>query len=124
MAKRAEWEWSTYNFERANVPMHLKLFDDYETQVHELLSLSREKSKGNVLVFAEQAPLKRLLLPAYDCVIKCSHPFNLLDARGAIGVTERQRYIGRVRHIARAVCETYLAQRTAMGFPLLKREQV
>jgi glycyl-tRNA synthetase alpha chain len=119
MAKRAEWEWSTYNFERANVPMHLKLFDDYETQVHELLSLSREKSKGNVLVFGEADPLKRLLLPAYDCVIKCSHTFNLLDARGAIGVTERQRYIGRVRHIARAVCETYLAQRQAMGFPLL-----
>ncbi len=119
MAKRAEWEWSTYNFERADVPMHLKLFDDYETQVHELLGLSREKGKNNALIFAVDDPLKRLLLPAYDCVIKCSHTFNLLDARSAIGVTERQRYIGRVRHIARAVCETYLAQREAMGFPLL-----
>ncbi len=120
IAKRAEFEWSTYNFERANVPMHLKLFDDYESEVHALLSLSREKSKGNLLIFSEEDPLKRLLLPAYDCVIKCSHTFNLLDARGAIGVTERQRYIGRVRHIARAVCETYLAQRTAMNFPLLQ----
>jgi glycyl-tRNA synthetase alpha chain len=51
--------------------------------------------------------------------VKCSHYFNVLDARGAISVTERQRYIARVRHIARAVCETYYAQREALGFPLL-----
>jgi glycyl-tRNA synthetase alpha chain len=118
IAKRNEWEWSTYNFERVDVAMHLKLFDDYEAQVHALLSLDRNKGKNNVLIFAEADPLKRLLLPAYDCVIKCSHTFNLLDARGAISVTERQRYIARVRHIARAVCETWLAQREAQGFPL------
>jgi glycyl-tRNA synthetase alpha chain len=51
--------------------------------------------------------------------VKCSHYFNVLDARGAISVTERQRYIGRVRHIARAVCESYYAQREKLGFPLL-----
>jgi glycyl-tRNA synthetase alpha chain len=61
-------------------------------------------------------------LPAYDFVIKASHRFNVLDARGAISVTERQRFIARVRGIARAVAETYLAQREAMGFPLLKEQ--
>jgi phosphate:Na+ symporter len=66
-------------------------------------------------------PLARLVLPAYDCVVKCSHTFNVLDARGAISVTERQRFIGRVRHIARACAESYLAQREALGFPLLPR---
>ncbi|MDH3844488.1 MAG: glycine--tRNA ligase subunit alpha, partial [Myxococcales bacterium] len=62
----------------------------------------------------------RLVLPAYDAVIKCSHYFNVLDARGAISVTERQRYIGRVRFIARAVAESWYAQREALGFPLLR----
>ena len=60
------------------------------------------------------------MLPAYDAVIKCSHYFNVLDARGAISVTERQRYIGRVRLIARAVAESWYAQREALGFPLLQ----
>ncbi|MDH3728317.1 MAG: glycine--tRNA ligase subunit alpha, partial [Myxococcales bacterium] len=64
-------------------------------------------------------PLERLVLPAYDGVIKCSHYFNVLDARGAISVTERQRYIGRVRFIAHAVAESWYAQREALGFPLL-----
>jgi glycyl-tRNA synthetase alpha chain len=59
-------------------------------------------------------------LPAYDFVVKAAHQFNVLDARGAIGVTERQRYIGRVRALARAVAESYIAQREALGFPLLK----
>ena len=56
----------------------------------------------------------------YDFVVKAAHQFNVLDARGAIGVTERQRYIGRVRALARAVAEGYIAQREALGFPLLK----
>ena len=116
--KRSEWEWSTYNFERADVELHLSLFDHYERQVHALLGLAEKKGKGNKLVFAGE-PMERLVLPAYDCVIKCSHYFNVLDARGAISVTERQRYIGRVRHIARAVAESWYAQRESMGFPLL-----
>jgi len=121
IAKRQEWEWSTYNFERADVAMHLELFDKYEQQCHVQLGLSPKKEKGNQLVFEIEDPLKRLALPAYDFVVKCSHTFNVLDARGAISVTERQRYIGRVRHIARAVCETYAAQREALGYPLMKK---
>ncbi|MBW2548776.1 MAG: glycine--tRNA ligase subunit alpha [Deltaproteobacteria bacterium] len=116
--KRAEWEWSTYNFEQADVDLQKKLFEEYETQVGVLLGLSDKKGKGGALQF-DRAPLERLALPAYDAVIKCSHYFNVLDARGAISVTERQRYIGRVRLIARAVAESWFAQREALGFPLL-----
>ena len=118
--KRAEWEWSTYNFERADVALHLSLFDEHETQCAKLLGLAPKKGKGGKLVFETEDPLARLVLPAYDCVVKCSHYFNVLDARGAISVTERQRYIGRVRYLARAVSESFLAQREAMGFPLLR----
>lgn len=120
VAKRSEWEWSTYNFERADVPLHLSQFDQYEAQCKALLGLTDERTKGGGLVYSLEDPLKRLVLPAYDCVIKCSHYFNVLDARGAISVTERQRYIGRVRLIARACAESYLAQREALGFPLVK----
>lgn len=119
--KRSEWEWSTYNFEKADVALHQRLFDDYEAKVHELLGLEEKKGKGGDLVFRIEGPLERLVLPAYDCVIKCSHVFNVLDARGALSVTERQRFIGRVRHIARAVAESWYAQREALGFPLSKK---
>ena len=120
VCKRQEWEWSTYNFERADVQLHLDTFDRYEEQCHKLLGLSAQKAKGGGLTFESDKALERLVLPAYDCVIKCSHAFNVLDARGAISVTERQRYIARVRHLARAVCESYAAQREALGYPLLK----
>jgi len=119
--KRAEWEWSTYNFERADVALHQRLFDDYEAKVHELLGLEEKKGKGGELVFRIESPTERLVLPAYDCVIKCSHAFNVLDARGALSVTERQRFIGRVRLIARAVAESWYAQREALSFPLLPK---
>lgn len=127
--KRAEWEWSTYNFERADVDLHKRLFDDYEAQCMRLLGLEATKGKGGALAWepwadpeqSADAPLRRLVLPAYDCVIKCSHVFNVLDARGAISVTERQRYIGRVRHVARACAEAWYAQREALGFPLLRQ---
>lgn len=121
ICRRAEREWSTYNFERADVALHQRLFDDYEAQVHALLGLEEKKAKGGDLAFSIESPLERLVLPAYDCVIKCSHTFNVLDARGALSVTERQRFIGRVRHIARAVAESWYAQREALGFPLLKK---
>ncbi|MCB9658746.1 MAG: glycine--tRNA ligase subunit alpha [Polyangiales bacterium] len=120
--KRAEWEWSTYNFERADVELHQQFFDAYEQQCTRLLGLSEKRGKGGALQY-EREPLERLVLPAYDCVIKCSHYFNVLDARGAISVTERQRFIGRVRHIARATAESWLAQREALGFPLLRENK-
>jgi glycyl-tRNA synthetase alpha chain len=119
--KRAEWEWSTYNFEQADVELQKELFEKYERQVGALLGLSDKKGKGGSLIFNRE-PLDRLVLPAYDAVIKSSHYFNVLDARGAISVTERQRYIGRVRHIARAVAESWYAQREALGFPLLSQQ--
>ena len=62
-----------------------------------------------------------LPLPAYEMVLKCSHAFNLLDARGAISTTERAAYIGRVRQLARAVAQSYYESRERLGFPLLKR---
>jgi glycyl-tRNA synthetase alpha chain len=64
---------------------------------------------------------KGLVLPAYDYCLKCSHTFNLLEARGAISVTERTQYIARVRNLARLSAEAYFKQREAMGFPLLKK---
>ena len=104
LCKRAEWEWSTYNFEQADVKAHLAAFDTCESEAKRLLALSED-------------PLKKLVLPAYDFVVKAAHQFNVLDARGAIGVTERARFIGRVRTLAKGVAEAYVAQRQALGFP-------
>jgi glycyl-tRNA synthetase alpha chain len=114
IAKRAEWEWSTYNFQQADVAAHFASFDQYEKEAKRLLALGGEGEKRD--------PLKALVLPAYDFVVKAAHQFNVLDARGAIGVTERARFIGRVRGLAKGVAETYLAQREALGFPLLKKQ--
>ncbi|MBF0453450.1 MAG: glycine--tRNA ligase subunit alpha [Magnetococcales bacterium] len=97
-----EVDYSRFNFERANTDLLFELFKNHEA---EAVALSKAE----------------LPLPAYDQVIKCSHAFNLLDARGAISVTERAAYIGRVRHLARKVAETYYAQRETLGFPLLKK---
>ena len=66
---------------------------------------------------------KGLILPGYDQVLKCSHVFNLLDARGAISVAERTAYIGRVRQLARLAAQGYLQQREALAYPLLRRER-
>lgn len=105
--QRAEWEWSSYNFESADVDAHFKAFDHFEGETNRLLGLSDD-------------PQKQQVLPAYDFVVKAAHAFNVLDARGAISVTERQRYILRVRAIARAVCHAWYSQREALGFPLMK----
>jgi glycyl-tRNA synthetase alpha chain len=102
VAHRQEVEQSTYNFEEADVAMLLDLFGKYEAES------ARVVQKG-------------LVLPAYEFCLKCSHTFNLLDARGAISVTERTGYIARIRNLARACAEAYLSQREAMGFPLLKK---
>lgn len=104
---RNEWEWSTYNFEEADVEAHFRAFDQAENEVKRLLGRSED-------------PKQHLVMPAYDFVIKASHAFNVLDARGAISVTERVRFIGRVRAMARSVAGAWLAQREALGFPLLK----
>ncbi len=89
----AEVEFSKYNFEEADVAKHLELFQFYEQEAKRLVDLG-------------------LVLPAYDCVLKCSHIFNLLDARGAISVTERASYILRVRKIARSVAQAYATKYT------------
>jgi glycyl-tRNA synthetase alpha chain len=107
--KHAEWEWSTYNFEKADVQAHFAAFDHCEAEAKRLLD-------------SDDDPMTALVMPSYDFVVKAAHHFNVLDARGAIGVTERQRFIGRVRNMARAVAVAYLAQREALGFPLLQKE--
>jgi glycyl-tRNA synthetase alpha chain len=99
-----EVEQSKYNFEIADVAMLYRSFDGYEAECRAALD-------GGVV------------LPAYDYVLKCSHAFNLLDARGAISVTERTSFIARVRDLARRCAEAYLAEREALGFPLMGRGQ-
>ena len=99
---QTEVEFSTYNFEVADTAMLFSLFDMYERE-------------------CRQVAARELVFPAYDYVLKCSHAFNLLDARGAISVTERAHYIGRVRNLARLCAEGYVAQREKLGFPMLKR---
>ncbi len=98
-----EVEMSAFNFDHANVEFLFKCFDTYEEESKKLI-------------------LEDLPLPAYEMVLKASHTFNLLDARHAISVTERQRYILRVRTLSRAVAEAYYAKREALGFPLLNAQ--
>jgi glycyl-tRNA synthetase alpha chain len=99
---RQEVEQSTHNFEKADVEKLQGFFDAYEAESKRLIG-------------------DNLVLPAYEYCLKCSHTFNMLDARGAISVTERTGYIARIRNLARACAEKYLQQREEMGFPLLKK---
>ncbi|MGA1862147.1 glycine--tRNA ligase subunit alpha [Deferribacter thermophilus] len=99
---RNEVEFSKYNFEEADTEMLFTLFNMYEKECVRLIE-------------------KGLPLPAYDFCLKCSHTFNLLDARNAISVTERTGYIARVRHLAKLCAENYLKTREELGFPLLKK---
>jgi len=96
-----EVEQSHFNFEASNAEMLLRHFNDFEREAHALVE-------------------KGLLWPAYDYTMKSSHTFNLLDARGAISITERTGYIGRVRHLASAVARLYAEQRKDMGYPMLR----
>ena len=98
-----EVEFSTFNFERADTAMLFQHFDDFERQASALLDAG-------------------LPLPAYDYVLKASHTFNLLDARKAISVTERARYIGRIRDLARGVAHAYFDRREELGFPRCRNE--
>ena len=102
---QAEFEHSKYTFEVSNVQMLFTLFNMYEEE-------------------ANKAMEQHLVFPAYDYVLKCSHTFNLLDARGAISVTERTGYIMRVRNLARQIAATYLEERERLGFPLCKKGEV
>ena len=101
--KNNEAEFSTYNFETSNKNILLKLFNLYEEEANNCLAAS-------------------LVLPGYDYVLKCSHAFNLLDARGAISVTERTNYIARIRNLSKKCAESYYLKREDLGFPLLKKE--
>ncbi|WAK02821.1 glycine--tRNA ligase subunit alpha [Methylobacter sp. YRD-M1] len=95
-----EVEMSAFNFEQANVEFMFQCFDTYEQECRKLIDLD-------------------LPLPAYEMVLKASHAFNLLDARHAISVTERQRYILRVRNMSKSVAEAYYQRRESLGFPML-----
>lgn len=97
---QSEIEQSTYNFEASNPELLFTLFNLYQQE-------------------AEQLIAKELVMPSLDYVLKCSHTFNMLDARGVISVTERTRYITKVRNLARQVAHLHLAQREKLGFPLL-----
>jgi glycyl-tRNA synthetase alpha chain len=101
---QGEVEFSCYNFQEADVGMLFKLFDMYEGESQRLIE-------------------KGLILPAYDYCLKCSHTFNLLEARGAISVTERMGFILRVRTMARNCAEAYLRQREEMGYPLMRSQR-
>jgi glycyl-tRNA synthetase alpha chain len=99
--QQPEYEHSKYTFEISDKEWLFQLFDQYERE-------------------AKRALEENLVFPAYDYALKCSHTFNLLDARGAISVTERTGYIGRVRNLSRRIARAYIEEREKLGFPLLK----
>ncbi|HOF03865.1 MAG TPA: glycine--tRNA ligase subunit alpha [Atribacterota bacterium] len=98
---QAEVQQSKYNFEIADIKMLFSIFSMFEKEAHKLIS-------------------EKLAIPAYDYTLKCSHVFNLLDARGAISVTERTGYIGRVRELAKQCAQLYIQKREELGYPLMK----
>ena len=101
--QQAEYEHSVYTFEKSNTDQLFKRFEMYEDE-------------------AKRAMDEELIFPAYDYVLKCSHTFNLLDARGVISVTERTGYITRIRTLAREIAKAYVKEREKLGFPLLQKE--
>lgn len=103
--KEPEYEHSKYSFEESNQDMLLNMFDSFEKEAHRLIKLG-------------------LIHPAYDYVLKCSHTFNLLDARGAVSVTERAGYLARIRNMARKLVRAFVAERKKLGFPLIKDEKL
>ena len=101
-----EVEQSTYNFEYANVDLLLQNFNNFEAEARRLLEIENAS----------------LILPAYEQVLKAGHTFNMLDARGAISVTERATYIGRIRNLSRIVAQKVVESREALGYPLIKNK--
>lgn len=102
--KSSEWQWSFYNFEEADISMWEKHFHDFEKEAKKLINRS-------------------LPIPAYDFVIKASHAFNILDARGSISISERARIMARIRDLAQALALCYLKDREKLQYPLLKKEE-
>ena len=102
--KEPEYEHSRYAFEESNQKMLLQFFDLYEKEAMHLIELG-------------------LVHPAYDYVLKCSHTFNLLDAKGAVSVTERAGYLHRIRDMARKIAKAFVEEREKLGFPLLNKEE-
>jgi glycyl-tRNA synthetase alpha chain len=98
-----EQDFSHFNFEDANTELHFDLFNRFEAEAERLLG-------------------KGLVAPGYDYVIKSSHAFNVLEARGAISVSERTGYIARVRNLARQAARAFVQQREEAGYPLLEKE--
>ena len=99
--KQPEFEHSKYAFEESNPELLMQLFTEFEKEATILME-------------------KGLVHPAYDCVLKCSHAFNLMDARGIISATDRAGFLGRIRKMARKIAKTFVAERESLGFPLLK----
>lgn len=99
--KKQEFENSSYSFDQCNADMLFKIFDMYEQEAVRLAEIG-------------------LVIPCYDHVLKCSHIFNTLEARGAIGVSQRASFIAKIRTLAKIVAESYVKQRKEMGYPLLK----
>ncbi|HVO76344.1 MAG TPA: glycine--tRNA ligase subunit alpha [Candidatus Bathyarchaeia archaeon] len=102
--REAEKEFSRFNFEKADVQFHFEMFERLQREAVRMLG-------------------EGLILPAYDYVVKCSHIFNILDARGAVSVSERTSYIARLRDLARQTAEAYVADRKRLGFPLMARRR-
>ncbi|USS86602.1 glycine--tRNA ligase subunit alpha [Fructilactobacillus cliffordii] len=102
--KEPEYEHSKYSFEESDQAMLHELFDAYEKEAQRLIKLG-------------------LVHPAYDYVLKCSHTFNQLDARGAVSVTERAGYLARIRKMAHGIAQAFVEERRKLGFPLIKDEQ-
>ena len=102
--RQAEKEFSAFHFREADTEFYSSMFYRFEEEADRMIG-------------------DRLILPAYDYVLKCSHLFNVLDARGAISVSERTSYISRIRDLARKIAEAYVAQRCELGFPLMKKNR-
>ncbi|MDH5716124.1 MAG: glycine--tRNA ligase subunit alpha [Spirochaetia bacterium] len=102
--KQSEYEFSKYNFEIADINLLFKWFNEYEAEAKNILLTS-----------------DNLVLPAYDYLLKCSHTFNLLDARSAISTNERVQYITRVRHLAKEIAQRYVQIRENLNFPLITK---
>ena len=100
--KQPEYEHSKYSFEVSDQDLLLSNFDRFEKEAKRCID-------------------ENLVHPAYDYILKCSHTFNLLDARGAVSVTERAGYLSRIRNMARSVAKIFVAEREKLGFPLLNK---
>ena len=116
-----EVEHSAYSFEAADVPMLQQQFERWEAECGRLIGVGDDQPAGESAEGGEAS--QPLVLPAYEAALKCSHLFNVLDARGALSVTERAAYIQRIRQLACRAAEAYVADRERRGFPLLERTE-